>query len=81
MEGRAIYADADGPGRLKAQMVVAWREQQQGTGVGYRSEHFRGMVVGLALADALAATVSFSIAAFTTERGYDVEAPYSGQSR
>jgi hypothetical protein len=39
------------------------------------------MVVGLAPADALDATVSFNIAAFTIERGYEVEAPYSGRSR
>jgi len=42
---------------------------KQGTGVGYRSEYFRGMVVGLALTDAPDATVSFSIARFITERG------------
>jgi hypothetical protein len=81
MEGRTIYAGTDGRGRLKAHMVVAWRERTQGTGVGYSSEYFRGVVVGLALADAPAASVSFSIAAFSTERGYAVEAPYSGQSR
>jgi hypothetical protein len=62
-------------------MVVAWRERTQGTGVGYSSEYLRGMVVGLALADAVDATVSFSIAAFSTERGYEVESPNSGQSR
>jgi len=81
MEGRTIYAGADGLGRLKAHMVVAWREGTQRIGVGYSSEYFRGMVAGLALAEALDGTVSFSIAAFTIERGYEVEAPYSGQSR
>jgi hypothetical protein len=81
MEGRTIYACADGLGRLKTHMVVAWRERTQRTGVGYSSEYFRGMVAGLALVDALDATVSFSIGAFTIERGYEVEAPYSGQSR
>jgi hypothetical protein len=39
------------------------------------------MVSGLALADALDATVSFSIAAFITERGYEAEASYFGPSR
>ena len=81
MEGRTIYARADELKRLKAQMVVTWRERQQGTGVGYSSEYFRGLVAGLALADALDATVSFSIAAFTIERRDEVEALYSGQSR
>jgi len=81
MEGRTIYAGADGLGRLKAHMVVAWREGTQRIGVGYSSEYFRGMVAGLAPADALLATESFSIAAFTIARGYEVEAPYSGQSR
>ena len=81
MEGRTIYAGAEGLERLKAHMVVACRERKQGTGVGYGSEYFRGMVAGLALADAPDATVSFSIAPFITERGYEVEAPYSGQSR
>ena len=81
MEGRTIYARAEGRKRLKAHMVVAWRERTHGTGVGYSSEYLRGMVVGLALADALAATVSFSIAAFSTKRGYEVESPYSRQSR
>lgn len=54
---------------------------KQGTGVGYRSEYFRGMVVGLALTNTPDATVSFSIAPFITERGYEAEASYSGQSR
>jgi hypothetical protein len=54
---------------------------KQGTGVGYGLEYFSGMVVGLALTDAPDATVSFSIAPFITERGYEVEALYSGQSR
>jgi hypothetical protein len=36
---------------------------------------------GLALADAVDATVPFSSAAFITERGYEAEASYSGQSR
>ncbi|KAE8756751.1 hypothetical protein FSO04_27680 [Paraburkholderia madseniana] len=81
MEGRTIYARADELKRLKAHMVVTWRERQQGTGVGYSSEYFRGMVSGLALADALDATVSFSIAAFITERGYEAEASYFGPSR
>lgn len=81
MEGRTIYAGADELGRLKAHMVVAWRERTQRNAVGYRSEFFRGMVGGLARADTLDASVSFSIAAFTIERGYEVEAPYSGQAR
>lgn len=81
MEGRTIYAGADGLERLKAHMVVAWRERTQRTGVGYSSEYFHGMVARLALADALDATVSFSIAAFTIERGYEGEAPYSAQAR
>lgn len=81
MEGRTIYARADGLERLKAHRVVAWRERQQGTGVGYSSEYFRGVVFGHALADALDATVSFSIAAFITERGYEAEASDSGPSR
>lgn len=60
---------------------MAWRERTQRTGVGYSSEYFRDMVAGLALTDAPDATVSFSIAPFITEGGYEVEAPYSGQSR
>ncbi|CAE6908597.1 hypothetical protein R69927_05850 [Paraburkholderia domus] len=78
MEGRTIYARADTLKRLKAHMVVTWRKRQRGTGVGYSSEYFRGMVSGLALADALDATVPFAIAAFITDRGYAVEVPYSG---
>lgn len=81
MEGRTIYARADELKRLKAHMVVAWRERTRGTGVGYSRECFRGMVVGLALADAVDATVPFSIAAFITERGYEAEVPYFGPSR
>ncbi|MGY6259089.1 hypothetical protein ACXIVK_37270 [Paraburkholderia caledonica] len=81
MDGRTISAGADGPGRLKPHRVVAWHERTQGTGVGYSSEYFGGMVSGLALADAPYATGSFSIAAFIIERGFEVEAPYSGQSR
>jgi hypothetical protein len=53
---------------------------KQGTGIAYGSEYFRGMVAGLAPADAVDATVSFSVAAFTIERGYEVEVLYSGQS-
>jgi hypothetical protein len=54
---------------------------KQETGVGLGSEYLRGMVAGLALTNAPDATVSFSIATFTIERGYEVEVPYSGQSR
>jgi hypothetical protein len=62
-------------------MVVACHERKQGTGVGYSSEYFRGMVVGLALAEALDATVSFGIAPFIIEHGCEVEASNSGQAR
>ena len=81
MEGRTIYARADELKRLKAHMVVTWRERQQGTGVGYSSEYFCGKAVGLALVDAPDATVPFGIAPFITDRGYAVEVPYSGQAR
>lgn len=81
MEERAIYAGADGLARLEVHTVVAWRERTRGTGVGYSRECFCGMVVGLALADAVDATVPFSIAALITERGYEAEASYSGPSR
>ena len=54
---------------------------KQGTGIAYGSEYFRAMVVDLALTDAPDAPVSFSIAPFITERGYEAEASYSGQSR
>jgi len=62
-------------------MVVACRKRKQGTGSRYSSDNFRGMVVGLALADAPDATVSISIAPFITERGYEAEASYSGHAR
>ncbi|MBK5125665.1 hypothetical protein IQ288_38250 [Burkholderia sp. R-69980] len=78
MEGRTIYAGADGLARLKVHMAVAWRDRKRGTGVGYSSEYFCGIVSGLALADALDATVPFGIAAVITDRGYAVEVPYSG---
>jgi hypothetical protein len=81
MERRTIYARADGQARLKVHRVGAWRERTRGSGVGYSSEYFRRMVVRPALADAPDATVSFSIAAFITDRGYAVEVPYSGQAR
>lgn len=81
MDGRTIYVRADELKRLKAHRVVTWRERQRGTGVGYGSEYFCGMVSGFALADAVNATVSFSIAAFITERGYEAEASTSGPSR
>ncbi|MDR6495211.1 hypothetical protein J2797_005127 [Paraburkholderia terricola] len=81
MEDRTIYARADGLERLRAHMVAACRERNQGTGVRYSSDYFRGMVVGLALADAPDAPVSISIAPFITKCGYEAEASYSGQSR
>ncbi|MFM0351175.1 hypothetical protein [Paraburkholderia sp. RL17-347-BIC-D] len=81
MEGRTIYAGADGLARLKVRRVVAWRERKRGTGVGYSSGYFCGKAVGLALVDAPDATVSFGIAPFITDRGYAVEVPYSGQAR
>ncbi|NPT58698.1 hypothetical protein [Paraburkholderia elongata] len=81
MEGRTIYAGADGLARLKVHMVVARRARKRGTGVRYSSEYFCGMVVGLVQVDAPDATVPFGIAPFITDRGYAVEVPYSGQAR
>jgi hypothetical protein len=78
MEGRTIYAGGDVLARLEVHRVVAWRERKRGTGVGYSSEYFCGMVVGLALVDAPDATVPFGIAPFITDRGYEAEVPYSG---
>lgn len=81
MEGRKLYAGAEGPERPKAHRVVAWRERKRRTGIGYSRVNYRGMVSGLALAEALYATVPFGVAPSITEHGCKVEAPYSGQAR
>lgn len=82
MEGGTLYAGAEGLEELfKARSVVAWRERQQRTGVDYSGVYFCGMVSGLALPEALDATLSFSVASSITEHGCKVEAPHSGQAR
>jgi hypothetical protein len=67
--------------RVNAHVVLAGRERKRAAGVGYRGLYFRGMVSGLALAEALDTTVSSSIAPSITDHGYEVEAPCSVQAR
>ncbi|PRX95346.1 hypothetical protein B0G73_13339 [Paraburkholderia sp. BL25I1N1] len=82
MKGRTLDASAEGLERPKAHRVAAWRERKQRIGVGYSGVYFRGMVSGLALAEALYATVPFGVASsITDEHGCKVEAPHSGQAR
>jgi hypothetical protein len=78
---RFTLAPRDGNVSRHTWLWLAANGSKQGTGVGYGREYFRGMVVGLALTNTPDATVSFSIAPFITERGYEAEASYSGQSR
>jgi hypothetical protein len=52
-------------------MSIAWREREDGNGVGYSQEYFRGMVSGLALAEALDSDTALAIHDFIVARGYE----------
>lgn len=65
-----LYAGAEGLDTLKAHMRTLYRERKEGTGEGYGHEFFRGMLHGLALADAMDAQVSVGIHDFIKVWGY-----------
>ncbi|QOT82208.1 hypothetical protein [Cupriavidus basilensis] len=69
-ESGLLYAGAEGLDTLKAHMRTLYRERKEGTGEGYGHEFFRGMLHGLALADAMDAQVSVGIHDFIKVWGY-----------
>lgn len=66
----AFYAGPVGLQTLKAHMRTLYRERKDGTGEGYGHEFFRGMLHGLALADAIDAEVSIGIQDFFRMHGW-----------
>lgn len=68
-----LYAGPEGLETLKAHIRTLYRERKEGTGDGYGHEFFRGMLYGLALADAIDAQVTVGIHDFIKVQGWSAD--------